>query len=169
LRSTVYRFPALEAHAQLFEREQIFIDARVVDSTDLDFVKFVKALQWVMTDVALFEGTGYDKLEGRDHFTSDRLRSLCEAFLDGEGQVPSFRSFEKRVVQTTSWDDDFELSLVFEFFDGLSPDPERLRWDRLVALDALTMLSCAASATSGRSQRTMQSRTRSAGSSIPRL
>ena len=95
-RSTLYRFFALEAHAQLFENEQIFIDARVVEPSDLDFVKFVKALHWVMTDVALFEGLAYEAFDGQDHITSDRLRTLCEAFLD-DGQVPSFRAFETRV------------------------------------------------------------------------
>jgi hypothetical protein len=138
-RSTLYRFFALEAHAQLFENEQIFIDARVVDASDLDFVKFVKALHWVMTDVALFEGLAYESFDGKDHFTSDRLRTLCEAFLDDDGQVPSFRTFETRLRSEGAAEGEFELRRVFQFFDGLSPQEQRFRWDRLICLHLLTM------------------------------
>jgi hypothetical protein len=137
-RSTLYRFFALEAHAQLFENEQIFIDARVVDPSDLDFVKFVKALHWVMTDAALFEGLAYESFEGQDHLTSDRLRTLCEAFLD-EGQVPSFRTFEMRLRSEDAAEGKSELGRVFMFFDGISPHEERFRWDRLICLHLLTM------------------------------
>jgi hypothetical protein len=80
-RSTVYRFLALEAHSYLFGREQIFIDARVAQPSDLDFVKFVQALHWVMTDVALVQGLDYEAFEGRDHITSDRLSALRHSFV----------------------------------------------------------------------------------------
>jgi len=137
-RSTVYRFLALEAHCHLFGREQIFIDARVAQPSDLDFVKFVHALHWVMTDVALFKGLDYEALEMRDHITSDRLRALTEAFLHN-GAVPSFRAFEARVEAEVQEGRPFDLERVFKFFDGVTREEERLRWDRLACLHLLTI------------------------------
>lgn len=137
-RSTVYRFLALQGHAHLFEHEQVFIDARVAEPRDLDFVKFVKALHWVMSDAALVDGIPYDTFASTDHFTSDRLRALCEAFLD-EGRVPSYRGFQIRLRSQLAARDDLELRAVFEFFDGVSPTEDRLRWDRLVCLHLLTI------------------------------
>ena len=62
--SAVYRVLALLGLAQLFENEQIYIDARYVDSRELDFVKFCKSFHWVMSDVALFEGTKMTRTSG---------------------------------------------------------------------------------------------------------
>ena len=144
-RSTVYRFLALEAHSHLFTREQIFIDARVAQPSDLDFVKLVNALHWVMTDAALFEGLAYEVFEGPDHITSDRLRALTDTFLS-DGSVPSFRAFEarldseaKQLEPNSGADRWLQLERIFKFFDGVSPKEERLRWDRLVCLHLLTI------------------------------
>jgi hypothetical protein len=138
-RSTVFRFLALEAQAHAFEREQIFIDARVVESHDLDFVKFVKALHWVLSDAALFAGLEYDAYMSDDHIFSDRVRALAEAFLQEDGTVPSFRTFESylRSDETQSRMD--ELAPAFEFLDGASASEPRLRWDRLVCLHLLAI------------------------------
>jgi hypothetical protein len=133
--STVYRFLALLSLAQQFETEQVFIDARFVDSRELEFVKFAKAFHWVMSDVALFDGLDYDQDIGHAHFKSDRLRSICEAFLEDD-RMPTFRQFEARVL--THGVREPELDPVFRFFDGLSPDEEPLRWDRLLCLNLLT-------------------------------
>jgi hypothetical protein len=138
--SSVYRLLTVLSLAQQFESEQIFIDSRYVDQKELEFVKFAKAFHWVMSDVALFNGLPYDEDRGGDHFTSDRLRSICEAFREFTGEtgdhvgVPTFRQFETGVLHHGGP----ELQDVFEFFDGLSPDEPRYRWDRLMCLNLLT-------------------------------
>ena len=136
--STIYRFLSLQAHAQLFEDEQVFIDSRVVGERDLDFVKFVKALHWVMSDVAIYDGLEYDKNAGRDHFMSDRLRAACEAFAE-EGRVPSYRTFQTKLKPGPAALKRFELAEVCQFFDGVSPVEPRLRWDRLVCLHLIVI------------------------------
>jgi hypothetical protein len=144
--SSVYRFLTVLSLAQQFESEQIYIDARYVDQNELEFVKFAKAFHWVMSDVALFKGLTYDQDRGEDHFTSDRLRSICDAFRElsrggrdsesggGGTSIPTFREFEAGVLQSAGP----ELQDAFEFFDGLSPDEPRYRWDRLMCLYLLT-------------------------------
>ena len=121
--------------AQRFEAEEIFIDARFVEAHELEFVKFAKAFHWVMSDVALFDGLPYDPNEATDHFTSDRLRAVCESFLQDK-RVPSFREFERAILGRPEAG---ELEPAFRFFDGLAPDEDRLRWDRLMCLHLLTM------------------------------
>lgn len=134
--STVHRWLALLALAQMFEAEEIFIDARYVEAHELEFVKFAKAFHWVMSDAGLFEGLQYDLLSGDDHFTSDRLRATCEAFLLN-GRVPTFRQFERDVLKRPELKE--ELQPAFRFFDGLTRREDRLRWDRLVCLHLLTL------------------------------
>ena len=73
-------FSRFWALLELFEAEQVFIDARFVEQRELEFVKFSKAFHWVMSDVALFKGLDYDQDTGGAHFTSDRLRAICETF-----------------------------------------------------------------------------------------
>ena len=134
--STVHRWLALLALAQRFEAEEIFIDARYVEAHELEFVKFAKAFHWVMSDAGLFDGLTYDPFSGQDHFTSDRLRATCEAFVLSD-RVPSFRQFESAVSTRAKLAE--ELQPAFQFFDGLTRSEDRLRWDRLVCLHLLTL------------------------------
>jgi hypothetical protein len=136
-KSTVYRFLALVAGAKRFEDEQIYIDARVAEADELDFVKFVKAFHWVLSDVSLFqvEGVDYDEDAGPDHFFSDDLRTVGECTLV-DGRVPTYRTFVRRLRRTSATD---ELAHVLQFFDRLNPDEDRLRWDRLVCLHLITI------------------------------
>ncbi len=133
IQSSVYRLLSLLTLAQQFENEEIYIDARYVEDTELEFVKFVKAFHWVMSDTLLFEGLGYDATHERDHFNSDNLRAICEATLDN-GRVPSFKAFQTSLEGAASP----YLDKVFAFFDGLRRGESRLRWDRLICLYILT-------------------------------
>lgn len=132
--STLYRFLALLSLAQRFEAEEIFIDARYVEAREIEFVKFTKAFHWVMSDVALFDGLPYDRGDDRDHFMSDRLRAMCEAFLTDDGVIPTFRGFETAIVSGSIT----ELQWICRFFDDLCRDEPRYRWDRIVCLHLLT-------------------------------
>jgi hypothetical protein len=123
--STVYRFLSVMALVRRFESEAIFIDSRIAEEEDLAFVKYLKALQWVCTDVALFEGLQYDSFRATDHFFSDSLRQVCDAcWMDGD--FFSIGEFQKRVKTSKS------LRPVLDFFDGLNSSEQRFRWDRLV-------------------------------------
>lgn len=134
-KSTIYRFLALIASAQRFENEQIYLDARYAGKHELDFVKFVKAFHWVLSDVSLFRGLPYDDDTGPDHFFSDDLRAIAGSQLQCD-QVPTYRTFEERLRTRATID---ELPHVFQFFDGLNPAEDRLRWDRLICLDLITI------------------------------
>ncbi len=131
-RSTVYRFLAFYRLAVHFEQRALYLDPRIADRNDLRSMRYVKALQWVMTDRGLYEGLDYDSSTPTDHFFRDHLRAICDIEVP-EGQTFDFGYFESHI----SGCDHFEQ--VFKFFDRLGPQSTPLRWDRLVAMDLLLM------------------------------
>ena len=131
-RTTVHRFLVLLALARRFEAEALFIDARIAERTDLDFLKFARAFRWTMTDLELVAGLDYDAWQGEDHFFTDELRALCDAALV-DGEPLSLAEFERRAGV------DAALEPALRFFDGLCSIEQRLRWDRLVVLHLLVM------------------------------
>jgi hypothetical protein len=133
-KSTVYRFLAFVNAAQRFENEQVYIDARHVEPKQLEFVKFIKAFHWVLSDVALFNGLEYDRSLATDHFFSDRLRAVGEAIVVGD-RILTFGAFENALEGSKTG----RIADVVDFFDGLSFEEARLRWDRLVAFHLLTI------------------------------
>jgi hypothetical protein len=135
LKSTAFRFLALVASAKKFEDEQIYVDARHVEPHELDFVRFVKAFHWVLSDVALFKSLEYNANYATDNFFSDPLRGIVESFCV-EGRIPTFREF-KQGLKSPEYTE--EIDQVFSFFEDLSKDEKRLRWDRLVCLHLITI------------------------------
>ena len=129
LRTTAYRFLSLCAIARQFETEAFYIDARIAEARDLEFLKFVKALRWALTDLELVEGV----VTQGDNFYNDELRLLCDLCIGPTGKVITLTEFSSRATSES------EFGLVLRFFDGLRPDEPRLRWDRLVAFHLIVM------------------------------
>ena len=129
LRTTAYRFLSLCAIARQFETEAFYIDARIAEARDLEFLKFVKALRWAMTDLELVEGV----VTQGDNFFNDELRMLCDLCLNPTGKVITLTEFSSRAASES------DFGLVLRYFDGLRPDEQRLRWDRLVAFHLIVM------------------------------
>lgn len=129
-RTTAYRLLHVVGLARSFEREAFYIDARIAEPTDLDFVKFVKAFLWALVDPALFKGLEYDESQSRDHFFADQLRLMGETFCPEAGECRLLSDFI--AAPPTPGD---PLHDMTEFLLGLKADEDRLRWDRLVVLD----------------------------------
>jgi len=130
-RTTQYRFLAISSLARAFEREAFFIDSRIAEPRDFDFLRFIKAFLWATTSVELFRGLPYDETNSTDHFFADQIRQLCDEFCPSPDKTLSFSEFERRVGEGETFD------AVVEFFHGLHSSETRLRWDRLVALNLL--------------------------------
>ncbi len=126
-RTTVHRLLALLIHLKQFQEEAIFIDARIAEKTDLLFLKYAKALEWVLTDVALFSGLPYDPYHSTDHLFKGHIRVACEVCTEASAPL-SLGEFENCLRSGKYMQ---ELIPVYEFLDGLANDG-RLRWDRVV-------------------------------------
>jgi hypothetical protein len=132
-KTTQYRFPCVCSLARAFEREAYFIDSRIAEQSDFDFLKFIKAFLWATTSAALFKNLGYDETKNTDHFFADQIREICDHFCSSSDMLLSFSEFEQSLRETETFD------AVGEFFHGLHASEARLRWDRLVVYDLMLM------------------------------
>lgn len=131
-RSSVYRFLNVCSLIRQLESEAILLDARIAQKDDFVFLNYAAALNWVMTDVALTEGLQYNDFYQTDHFFADQFRQYCDKCLKNDSFI-TIEEFSSLVSGGTA------LLEVLQFFDGLSRDEDRLRWDRLVAFHLLLM------------------------------
>jgi hypothetical protein len=131
--STVRRFLNLAALCLRFEQEATFIDARIAERGDREFLYFIRAFRWAMVSEKPFViSEGYPHGEARDHFYSDQYRALC-AVISTEQPFLDQRAFEALLASG------HDLQPLLDYFDGLSPREPRFRWDRLVFLHVLVM------------------------------
>lgn len=128
----VYRFLALCVVIRRFETEAIYVDARIAEKTDFAFIKYLRAITWIITAAALFDRLPYDEQTSTDHFFRDDLRRVCDSCLvqeeDGEYHFISLDELRGRMGE------DEVLVSTLDFFNGLRGDESRYRWDRVVAL-----------------------------------
>jgi hypothetical protein len=128
----VYRFLALCVVIRRFETEAIYVDARIAEKTDFAFIKYLRAITWIITAARLFDRLPYDEQTATDHFFRDDLRRVCDSCLvqeeDGEDHFISLDELRGRMGE------DEVLVSTLDFFNGLRADESRYRWDRVVAL-----------------------------------
>ncbi|MBL8090626.1 MAG: hypothetical protein JNJ43_09880 [Anaerolineales bacterium] len=134
--TTAYRTISLFTLIRLFEQEAIFIDSRIAKEGELLFQKFIKAFEWVLTDVDLFRGLEYETFRQKDHLFRDKLRLLCDSCIT-EGKVISLEDFQERLKTDEGQN---YLKPILTFFDGLCSGEKRLRWDRLISFHLLLMV-----------------------------
>ena len=132
LLSFVHRALSLFALVRQFEAEAVYLDSRIAHKDDFVFMNYLETLYWTMTDVALFDGVKYDPTLQADHFFSDRLRAYCDSCIGPSGIITHDALAEK--IRT-----DRSLDGMLRFFDGLTKNESRLRWDRIVILHLLLM------------------------------
>jgi hypothetical protein len=133
--TTVYRFVRLLFLIRLFDEEAIFIDSRFAKEGEFAFAKFLKALEWSLTDADLFDDIRYDTFHQTDHVFRDKLRLLCDSCIDGDNAI----SLEKFHARLTNPDEQLRLVPLLNLFDGLCSTEKRLRWDRIAVFHLLLM------------------------------
>jgi len=135
--STVYRFLDLFAVVRRFETEALYVDSRIAEKTDFAFLAYLRAMLWVVTSTALFQGLRYDASRSTDHFFRDDLRRVCDAcwIREEEGQYRFVSLDELRDRMGTQ----NVLDSVLDFFNDLHADEDRYRWDRFVALHLILL------------------------------
>lgn len=131
-RSTIYRFMELLCVLRDVERQSILLDTRIAKPTDFNFLKYVTAMNWVISDSELLNENESDVVYQRDHIYADNIRRFCDLSLE-EGEFPDIETFEKH------FSNDSELEVVLKFFDGVTRGEPRKRWDRLVCLHLLIL------------------------------
>ena len=129
--STLTRFLALIGSIRLFEREAIYVDARYAERTDMEFVNFMRALRMFLTDTRVTGELDLRQFDAYDHFFADQLRQVADAIIDDGLVMPAERLVDALGIEP--------VAVACRFFDGLSRDEARVRWDRLVAHHLVVM------------------------------
>ncbi|HEY3946080.1 MAG TPA: hypothetical protein VGL78_12705 [Solirubrobacteraceae bacterium] len=130
-RSTIYRFMALTAIANRFERAAIYVDPRFSEREDELIVLYVRALRWALTDPKLFDDLEprYKSSDPTAHFFTDDLRRMCATLTRDDDELLDLHDVERILAGN------HELDPVLRFFDGLQPGS--LKWDRLMVFNLL--------------------------------
>jgi hypothetical protein len=132
-RSFVYRFVAVFAWVKKIEKEMVYLDTTIATAKDMEFVKFLRLFPQTMCDLILFKEFEYDPNCQKDHFFADYFGQMSESFINGDS-VCSVSEYEEHFQELGEG-----LNHVCRFIDGMSPDEDRLRWDRLQILHIVWM------------------------------
>lgn len=123
--SFVYRHLAIFAWTKKIQKEMIYLDTTIADKGDLEFVKFLNIFPRMFCDLTFLEGLNADGNKTDDHFFRNEFDLLADNLISN-ASVKSFSEYmdELRTIGP-------KINRLFQFFDGLSPNEERKRWDRL--------------------------------------
>ena len=130
--TTIYRFLSLLYLINKFEVEALYIDGRIAEKRDLEFVKFAKILEYVLADTTLFDGLAYDNNTAHDHFFRGHLVVASET-MEEDGTFVKMGLFLDKLKKRKYP----QLLPILAYFDGLAKNEPRFRWDRLVAFHLL--------------------------------
>ncbi len=127
--SFIYRILSFFAWIKVVNNEMIFLDTTIASNEDLFFVKYLQIFPQIMCDLYLFEGFEYDDNISKDHFFRNDFESITSILITEKNDVVDFSVFLDRVREEKE-----KYERLCAFIDGLSPNEERLRFDRLQLL-----------------------------------
>lgn len=133
LNSFVYRVLIFFGVSHLIEKDMIYLDSTIADKQDLDFLKFLKVFQLIMTEVSLFDGHGYNPNKDTDHFFKDNFIAMVSCILNYDSEthlLKSINSFEEFVKNK---DISEKANKLAGFISGSNPS-NTLRWCRILSL-----------------------------------
>lgn len=123
--SFVYRHLAIFAWTKKIQNEMIFFDTTIAGKEDLEFVKFLNVFSRMFCDLTFLEGLKADGSKTEDHFFRNEFNLFADNLITTTG-VKSFSEYDNDLQAVGQ-----KINRLFLFFDGLSPNENRKRWDRL--------------------------------------
>lgn len=128
-----YRLMQLMYYVQQIKSQAILIDDTFASGKDEAFLNFAHLFSYMMSDASLLKKTPNYKHDQIDHIYSDNLPKfsrLCEE----NNEFITVESFKDKLVIKNS-----PIAPVLSLLDGLCPEEDRGRWDRLVSLHLVVM------------------------------
>lgn len=132
--SFVYRFIAVFSWIKKIETEMVYLDTTIATKNDMEFIKFLRLFPQLLCDLTLFKGFDYDSNYQTDHFFANNLDYMSESIIKGKS-IYTYPEFERKMKELEE-----PISHVCCFIDGISPDEDRLRWDRLQVFHVVLMV-----------------------------
>lgn len=131
--SFAYRFLAVYAWIKKIQKEMIFLDTTIATNNDLEFIKFSKVFPQIFCDLTFIKGENADGNDDNDHFFRNTFELLPDCIIVDTG----IKSFSEYLKDTPHLQE--RLGKLYLFLDGISPNENRKRWDRLNLLN-LTLI-----------------------------
>lgn len=133
--SSIYRIAHVYAQIEIIEKNLIQLDTTIAPKEDLNFVKYLRVYRQVLSDLFLMKGIdGYDDSRETDHLMRGSVDSLARALIKDDGTICDADEFVEKKESYLP-----KLISICTFFDSISPEEERYRWDRLQTLHYLTL------------------------------
>lgn len=123
--SFVYRFVSVFAWIKKIEDEMVYLDTTIALKEDMDFIKYLRLLPQLLWDVELFKGFTYDVNYQYDHLFRYNLEKMAQCLVR-DNRVCSYTEFQDNLSKYME-----KLEDACRFIENMSPDEDRLRWDRL--------------------------------------
>jgi len=123
--SFVYRHLAIFAWTKKIQKEMIYLDTTIADKGDIEFVKFLNIFPRMFCDLTFLEGLNADGNKTDDHFFRNEFDLLADNLISNAG-VKSFSEYMDELKTIGP-----KINRLFLFFNTLSPNEDRKRWDRL--------------------------------------
>jgi hypothetical protein len=123
--SFVYRHLVIFAWTKKIEKEMIFLDTTIAGKEDLEFVKFLNIFPRMFCDLTFLEGLKADGNKTDDHFFRNEFNLFSDSVITDTG-VKSFSEYMADIKNIEP-----KIKRLYQFYDCLSPNEDRKRWDRL--------------------------------------
>lgn len=123
--TTVYRFLSFFANIQLIEKNLNYLDTTISQNNDLRMLKFFRIFHECMCDVDLFHGFEYNKNLPTDHFFTTPFYNLSNNLIHKNKVIDLDKYIETKLEILP------KIISVYKFFDGINPNEDRLRCERL--------------------------------------
>ena len=127
-KSFVYRFVRVFSWIRKIEDEMVYLDTTIATRSDMEFLKYLRLFPQLLCDLSLFEGFDYDPNYQKDHIFTNNFERMSQCMIK-ENSIYTYPQFEEEFGVLKE-----DLFHACKFIDGLSPDEDRLRWDRLQVL-----------------------------------
>ena len=131
--SMIYRILNLFAWMKIVEDNLIYLDTTIATKKDLDFIKYMRAIRRSLQSGRLVQGLQVDPETSRDLIYRDTLDEMCLWLIQND-KIISFPEFKAQIN-----DNLHHYNKLCELIDGVNPEENRRRWDRLYLLQIIIM------------------------------
>lgn len=132
--STAYKLLCLYYWVGRIKKEMIFLDTTIASKEDLEFIKFLKFFPNVLCDLTFIVGKDADGNYAVDHFFRTEFEQLPDFIADKDEPI-TYSTYKTKLVTLQN-----NLSSLYCYIDGVSPNEQRMRWDRLHLLHLTTII-----------------------------
>ncbi len=132
--STVYKLLCLYYWVGKIKKEMIFLDTTIASNEDLEFIKFLKFFPNILCDLTFIVGKEANGNYAVDHFFRTEFEQLPDAIADKDEPI-TYSTYKTKLKILKK-----DLSSLYSYIDGVSPNEQRMRWDRLHLLHLTTII-----------------------------